>query len=572
LDEFNSQLENLADLSDEELGSLEQQMVAAFDDADANGDVDTMQQLADALDLLRVEQNRRAGTVEEPAPATDTGAEVPDQEMVAASAEVDDTGAESEGEAVEVTRADVPEENQPTAVAASAGPSYSITAGGDIPGVTAGQQLDGMDEIINALVSKINTMRGVSGDGEHVIVASLRRDLEEEYGDDRLLRRGDPEGNSAKIRNFVNAHHSEESLVASAWCAPRTPQYDIPGIGSTATPVADSLASFGVDRGGIIWQDPPSLADFSSALATLGVWKNVVAAPGAPNYQFVAGTDPGSVANPATTKPCIDIPCGAERSADLYAVPLCLCFDVLMSRANPEMVKAATDLIMVGHARYREQYLLAQMFSAPGITNADGAGTIGDQGTVLGAARDMLVQLRLVSAQFRWRNRISQDTQLRVYLPAWLLDAMAADLAIQMPGDDTLSVSNSEITGYFNDINVSPVWYMDDVPVGIGTGATTAGSNFDTYTGFPTPVEWLLTLPGVFTRLDGGSLDIGVVRDKTLVTENKFCEFAETFENAVYMGPTGTGEAWALRGTTAVSVRGGFAPAIPTIGDPGIVP
>ncbi|HEY9378698.1 MAG TPA: major capsid protein [Jiangellaceae bacterium] len=643
MDEFSERLGRLAELTPEELDALEQEMVAAFDAADAAGDVATMQALADALDQVREAKSNAGGetpapaegeavaasaeTPEEPEPEQPEEPETPTPdapEGVAPVAETPEepqpgpsgptgasgpsgqtgptgasgpTGAEPEAVAppdpeqpappeaseettvAEVTNADVPDAHRPVPVSAAA--PYAITAGGDIPGITAGQQLRDMDEVIDALTRKINGMRGVGGDGEYVIVASMRRDLEAEYGEQRLLRRGDPEGNSEKIRLYAAANQTVESLQAAGWCAPRTPLYDIPGIGTTATPVADSLPSFGVDRGGIIWQEPPSLGDITAKLNAanaFGFWRNVSAASGASgatgqDWQYVAGVAGGNArvegTNPAYTgafsgatgvKPCIDIDCGLERASDLMAVPLCLCFDNLMARANPEMVKANTDLVMVAQARFKEMWLLAQIFGAAGVTNTPA--TIGTPDTALGAARDFLVTCRLACSQFRWRNRIGLDTQLRLYAPAWLRDAMASDLAIQMPGDDMLDVSYSEIDGYIGDMNVSPIWYIDDVPTGVGTGATVAGSNFDSPLGYPTPAEWLVTLPGVFSRLDGGSLDLGVVRTKEDVQRNKYCEFAETFESVAYMGPSGAGEAWAFRGTTPIAIRGGFAPAV----------
>jgi hypothetical protein len=558
-----------------------------------------MQQIADALDEVRSQVSERAGaedaapaeemmeepavaasaeteeqpddapaeeeTEEEAAPVEDEPAAEPEAE---AAAEVEPTEADDttpaedpieQEETVEVTSEDVPAENQP--VAASA-PNFTIRAGGDIPGVTAGSELASMDEIVDAMTRKVNTMRGVSGDGEYVVVASLIRD-EGSLEESKMLRPGDAGGNSAKIRAFLaSASEGDEAMTAAGWCAPKTPLYDIPGIGNTDTPVADSLPSFGVDRGGIVWTEPPSLGGISALLANLGRWTS----DGAGSMAFDAGVI--GEATPNTDKPCIDIPCGTERNAELEAIPLCMCFDNLTARAHPEIIKANTDLVLVGQARFKEQYTMAKMLSATGVAHAAG---VGDPDTALGAARDFLVTARLVASQLRWRNRLSPDADVRLYAPAWLRDAIAADLAIQMPGDDTMSVGYSEIAGYLSDINLSPVWALDDVPVGVGTTATAAASTFDSYLGFAQSAEWMLALPGAFVRLDGGTLDLGVVRTKEDVQKNKYCEFAETFETVAYMGPNTAANAWAVRGVTTVAVRGGFAPAVASIGAGGIV-
>jgi hypothetical protein len=667
MDQFADRLARLADLNPDELDALEAELVAAFAQADQSGDVDLMQQLADALDTVRAAKTATppaeaaqapagqaapvaaaAATPEEPdepsepdapddepAEATTVQTDTPeepevpegepaepepgdpqpantadekvDQRLVkavetvteaveeaqavqevaqsltngepAAAADQDITPTEGqeqvapdqqqeEAVATEVvTQEDVPDANKPVPVAAAAIP-FTITAGGDIPGVTSGQRLADMDEVVDALTRKINTMRGVSGDGEYVVVASIRRD-DDEVPEEKMLRRADPEGNAMKIRKFMELATSRESLVAAGWCAPRTPLYDIPGIGSTDTPVADSLPSFGVDRGGIVWTEPPSLGGVITSMApnTFARWYPGNAA-GTISQVGVVGNTPSV---PPDMKPCIDIACGVERSSDLIALPLCLCFDLLSSRTNPEFVKASTDLVQVSQAHFKEQWLLAQMFSAPGVVNNSGGTTYGTPDVGVGVARDFLIQVRLVASQYRWRNRLSATQQLRGYFPNWLRDAIAADLMLQPPGDGTLSTSFAEVDGYLDDANVDAVWYIDDVPVmGAGTppagpnAATTAASNFDSYAGFPATAEWLLTAPGVFTRLDGGSLDLGVVRDMNLVQKNRFCEFAETFEQVAYMGPQNAAGAWAVRGTTPVKIIGGYACCVDT--------
>jgi hypothetical protein len=640
MDQFADRLARLAEMSPEEVDALEAELVAAFDAADAAGDVDLMQQLSDAIDAVRatktatppapadeaepvaaaaevIEHEDVAPLTEADAPAPKTAAELQaiaaeaiaaaeaavlrEAEEAAAAGLAPEASDTPEGEPTEpepgpdevpttqptegdlpdeatpeqvapeqeeavaseavVTQADVPDANKPVPVAASA--PFTITAGGDIPGVTSGSRLTDMDEVVDAMTRKINAMRGVSGDGEYVVVASLRRD-EDTVDEDKMLRRSDPEGNSAKIRKFMQENGTRDSLVAAGWCAPRTPLYDIPGIGSTDTPVADSLATFGVDRGGIVWTEPPSLA---GVITSMGANSFVRWMPGATagNKSLTGVT--GAVATvPADTKPCIDITCGVERSADLIALPLCLCFDLLSSRTNPEFVKASTDLVQVAQAHFKEQWLLAQMFSAPGVVSLEAAAVIGTPTTPVGIARDFLTQVRLVASQFRWRNRLSANAQLRLYAPAWLRDAIAADLILQAPGDNTWSTSYAEVDGYLDDANVDVVWYIDDVPVmAAGTppagpnAATTAASNFDSYVAFADSAEWLITSPGVFVRMDGGSVDLGVVRTKEDVQKNKFCEFAETFEAVAYMGPQNEANAWAVRGTTPIKVAGSYA-------------
>lgn len=742
MDEFAERLADLANLSDEDLSALEQELVAAFQAADQGGDVDTMQALAEAIDQVRAEVAKRQGqggeapaegappappaapvpasgtpspsptpeeapvtaSSDEPTPSTPPPTEGPTEEapepsaqkpdeppgqsddkpgadpatpatpadpgtdpatpaepatpatppdpnapepedpstkpvpdpdpktdetsdadsttesdspqttdtttdpdtQTAAADETDATSTspsdesanpadpnptesesdptpEQEAEVAAEISTDIPSENQPTqAVAASPQPLVpTIRVGGDVPGYTAGAELPNFEAAIEAMTAKVNNLRGIGGDGEHILVASMRHELTQD--EDHFLRQGDPDGNSRKIRQLISDPEklTPEALLAAAWCAPSAPIYDVPTIGTTNRPIRDALPSFTADRGSINWMSPPSLPNEFNLVAgegedrhnaTHSVWTEG-ATPGvneAHEAYPVGNTNPTGT-TPAGLKPCFDVPCGTEQNAALDALTICLCFDNLMARAFPEWIRANTELTMVAQARWAEQWLMHHLWSnLPSGTPC----IIGTPDVVLGAARDFLTTVRLAASQFRWRNRIAPNAPLQLLVPSWLHDAIADDLTIQIPGDDKISISNAEIDGYLSDINVQPIWYIDDVPTGAGDAtAVAAGANFDSYCGFPATAEWLLFPTGTFIRLDGGSLDLGVVRSKEDIQRNKYCEFSETFEGVAYMGPMDKDSAgsWVVRGQTKIEIRGGFAPAVPTIAAGGIL-
>lgn len=427
--------------------------------------------------------------------------------------------------AAEVTAADVPEEAQPVSAASA---PVTIRAGGDIPGVTAGSVLTDMDDVVDAMTRKINSMRGVTGDGEHVVVASLRSEAEPD--DERVLRSGDMNGNAKKIRSLLGNREllTPEGLTAAGWCAPRTPIYDVPTMGVNDRPIRSGLPSFNADRGGITWAQPPTLptTDFG-----VGIWR----------YD---GSDWGSFTNPSgsgsagTTKPCYTIECGTEDSIDVDALTLCLCFNNMMVRAFPEWVRANTDLVMVAQARFAEQVALSQMF---GVATT---GTCGTPATSVGVARDFLYTVATAAAEKRWNLRLGMDAPLQLLAPSWLATAIAIDLGLQAPGDGTYAIGTSQVDGYFREFNVQPVWYMDDAP------ATAAFTDC----AFPVNAHWLLYPTGTFLRLDTGELNLGVVRTKEDLEKNSYCEFSETFETVAYMGPAD--KSWVRRGLTAVNLFG----------------
>src|SRR5690606_1876196 len=109
--------------------------------------------------------------------------------------------------------------------------------------------------------------------------------------------------NARKIRDFLSEPEAltREALTAAAWCAPRTPIYDVPTMGTTARPVRDALPSFNAERGGITWIAPPGLPAVEGATS---LWRHD--GDDWASYTDVEGT---SATNPVATKPCITIPC-----------------------------------------------------------------------------------------------------------------------------------------------------------------------------------------------------------------------------------------------------------------------
>jgi hypothetical protein len=135
---------------------------------------------------------------------------------------------------------------------------------------------------------------------------------------------------------------------------------------------------------------------------------------------------------------------------------------------------------------------------------------------------------------------MASDAPLRVIAPAWVKDAMVADLAMSMPGDGTLSAAN-EIEGWMAARNVNITFTPDQNVIG-SQGATSLVEFTDTFT-------WYIFAEGTFLFLDGGTLDVGIIRDSTLVGTNDYKMFVETFEGIAYVGV----ESLAVTSTMAVN-------------------
>jgi hypothetical protein len=400
---------------------------------------------------------------------------------------------------------EVPADRRPVAQVSAA--PVAITAGADIPGYTAGSPLDDMSAVAEAMAKRIHTLRRVNGgDGEQHIVASVSTSFPEA----RTLTQ-DAESNWAKVQAVTGP---EALVAAGGHQAPFEVKYDIFGLGTTARPVRDALPRFQADRGGIRFITPPVLSDYADAV---GVW--------------TAANDAATTPDPAT-KASLTVTAAAEVTVATDAVTLQMQFGNLATRAYPELIARHNELGLVQHAREAEQNLLAKI--AAGSTAVTTT-------SLIGFGRDFLVQVGRASAAYRSRHRLEADAPLRVIIPSWVKDAMAADLALAMPGDNMLN-AYAEIDGYLAARGVVVSFSLDQNVYG-AQGVSALVEFADSFT-------WYLFAEGTFLFLDGGSLDLGIIRDSSLVGTNDYKMFIETFEGVAKVGIEG------LAITSTISVNG----------------
>jgi hypothetical protein len=617
VDNISENLGRLAELNDDEVTALETSVLAEFDTVEALDrtpeTVDQMTQLADALDAVKIEKDRRVteaaelsrradeaasrvrGNVEtetspeavaEEAPA-EAEAVVEEEEAIAASAETPEapTPPPVEEEAVpaeevvepepvveevpaeepvveeepepavevqdaepvtvveSVEEADEQEELPVTASIESPEPvieapsdhaprvqiveaPQTITAGADFKGYAAGATLPDLKTVAEAMVERLKRMGSVTGnDGEQVIVASIQT----EFPEDRTLRAGDVEANRAKVEAVISP---EAITAAGGLCAPVNTRYEIFGVGSSARPVRDSLVPFNADRGGIRFITPPIISDLDGAAS---IWTL--------QDDIDASTD----GSPDPVKPCIRVACGDEVVVYLDAFPLCLTFGNMGARAYPEMVERHMELALVSYARYTETRLLTRIGSLSTAVSA---------ARQLGAAVDFLVQVDKAAAGYRNRHRMEWETTLRVIAPEWFMRELTADMAKRMPGDGldgNLAVAKGEIDSWFSARNIVVTWTLDG-ETGQVMGTQAAGA----LNGFPATLVWYMFAEGTFLLLDGGTLDIGLVRDSTLNGTNDYKQFQEEFTAVAKVGVE------SLRVTSALVASGQAAGLVDT--------
>ena len=174
------------------------------------------------------------------------------------------------------------------------------------------------------------------------------------------------------------------------------------------------------------------------------------------------------------------------------------------------------------------------------------------------------------AAGYRNRNRMAEDSVLKAIFPVWVKNAIRADLAMQIPGDATLSLGDADIEAWF-DRHIDPIFSYDGEASQYFAAQTDAAGTGDLVTrapvtriesineaakvagplvAFPANVVWYLFSEGTFLFLDGGELDLGIVRDSTLNKTNDYQMFLETFEGVAKVG------AESLRISTPVKISG----------------
>ena len=414
---------------------------------------------------------------------------------------------------------EVPADRRPTSRTTEA--AVAITAGADIPGYTAGSSISSMAEVAEAMAKRLHGLRRVNGgDGEQHIVASVST----QFPEARTLTQ-DAQANWDKVQAVVGP----EALVASGGHqAPFEVKYDIFGLGSAVRPVRDSLPRFQADRGGIRYITPPVLSSYASAV---GVW--------------TAANDSAETPSPAS-KLSLTVAAAAETTVSTDAVTLQLQFGNLLSRAYPELIARHNELGLIQHAREAEGNLLAKIgASSTAVTST----------SVIGMGRDFLVQLGRAAAAYRARHRLDADAPLRAIIPAWVKDAMAADLTLAAPGDSTLN-AYAEIDAYIASRGIIATYALDTAAGASAFGAQGSGAMVE----FPDTFIWYIFAEGSFLFLDGGTLDLGVIRDSTLVGTNDYKMFVETFENVALVGVE------SLQVTSTINVNGVAAALRDTLG------
>lgn len=383
-------------------------------------------------------------------------------------------------------------------------PAFVAAAG--VNGFQSGQRLESERDVLKALASAATAAISTPpGFRQEVVVASLKTPWPEER---RLANAdADPEGfsNWDKIANVTRPNGA--LLAAGGLCAPVTAYYQQQFIATLDRPVRDALVGFNADRGGIRYNPPVGIGTITGSTA-IGT---VTAAQDGQGGTFAAKT-------------CLTVACVPAVEVDVSIIFHCVTWSNLTARTFPERVAQFNDTVMAGWARLAETNLLNGIQAAS--TKVTQANT-----NTQGAVSSLLGSVLTAAAGLRSRQRMRADATLRALLPAWTRDLLIADIVRSQ--FDRFEMTESGLMQLLRGYNIEASFFLDSSSTGGQVfGTQTAGALLS----FPTTVEWFLFPEGSFLFLDGGVLELGIVRDSVLNAANQFQIFGESFENVAFVG------------------------------------
>lgn len=504
---------DLADLDDEALAGLTESLTAEFDGLidDGSRDVARLTALADDIDRLRGERTTR-----------DTAAEQDDEAIAALAARVS-----GEPEVVEeVVEEVVVEEGEPVLAShthtmsapAPARPALSdlarrtarprvparratvsITAAADLPGISPGAPM-GMLQVAESFHDRARNLQM----GQKAPVARVEVPHTHFLGTD-------PETNLRMIDEVIGTPEAAALVASGGWCAPSEPVFEMFDISPDTGNLFD-LPGLGTKvRAGVM---VPSFYGIGDAAGALWTWTEA--------NDIDAADNNGTITD--VTKPCLKIPCPTWSECRMEAEGLCVTHGNLSDRAWPELTRTFVSLVMAAHLRRISAAKIAKVLAdAPAAAAPTGSMVLGD------AVADLLGIIELAAMDMRSQYRLGKGRSVDVLLPDWILAVLRADLG-RRAGVELINITDSQITSWFTQRGVRPQFTPDWQPIH-GAGAATA---------WPANLTFAIWLTGSYFTLDGGTIDLGVLRDSALNETNDFtAAWSEQFYQVCRRGPQG---------------------------------
>jgi hypothetical protein len=223
-----------------------------------------------------------------------------------------------------------------------------------------------------------------------------------------------------------------------------------------------------------------------------------------------------------TLKGVAEVQCPTWIPTQVDAVVRRVRFANFQAMYLPTLIAGWLETLLAAHAKVAETKILHDLDAlSMAVTSA----------AELSSTRDLLDVTSKVTEQYEMTYRLPDSTRWLMVAPGWLGPYLATDISRQAVAEpyDTLAVGDGEISRWFNArADVDVVESPERQPL----AALTAGA----VPAWPSTVTVNLVPAGSTVFVDGGILDLGVIRDSTLVSANKAELFAETIEAVAALG------------------------------------
>lgn len=314
----------------------------------------------------------------------------------------------------------------------------------------------------------------------------------------------------AVTSRLERAFEPQALTAAGGICAPFPIDYSLLNISSDERPVKDALPTFQAARGGIQFMPSYTLADITTAASNAAI-----------NQYTLANDVAGNV-----TKQCQTFTCKSVQSANVYAITRCVTFGNWNARFYPELIDNIMLQVQAVQARYAEQLLLTAIGAGSTQVDYNGIGWSGATASLFGAVGRAVQRLRHSSR--------AASAPIRVAFPNWVRDLVREDMSLRLAHEiDQFSIIDAWFDSQVRLRGAIP-WYFIDGENDIQGmyAAQGQGPLLD----WPNEVVFYVYFEGAWILLDGGTLDLGLVRDSTLNLANNFQMFAETWEGVFSRG------------------------------------
>jgi len=368
-------------------------------------------------------------------------------------------------------------------------------------GMAEGSPLDSPAAVASALYKKRMSFGNIpAGTQEMISIATGTKT----FTDDAPVVGLDPQANLTALREVQHA------LVASGeCCTPQTQLYDFFRLAQPIRDVEDAITTVQAPRGGI---------RYIAANCT-------VAGAGAVGFY---DCDDSAQVDPLVEKPCDRVSCPEIEETLVEAITQCTIFDNLQYRTFPELIENFQEDVAVQFTLKKQRYYLDKIDAAS--THVNGIGSYG-------AARSLMYDLTVAAVGYRKRHHMPRGATLQVFMPDWSIDLVKADLFNDGDsGLDYMNVPDSAVIEALAVRNLDVTFYYDDPTSTEALNTLADPQAVGPLNDFPLEVTSFMFAPGTFVRLDGGTLDLGLVRDHTLNKTNDFAMFMEEWIGFAMLG------------------------------------